>query len=333
MKYCKCSTARTALVAIVLGLQLAALDAVAQTAWPNRPLRFIIPSTAGGPTDVIGRILAEGIQKELNQTVIIDNRPGAGGKIGLRAVAQAQPDGYTFVIGNPGPVAVVGHTETNVGYDVVKDFEPVSMLMRVPVRLVVRSELPVRNVAELAALMKRDPKAVAFGSSGEGQSPHMAAQLLQNMTGVNFLIVPYKGAPPAVNDLLGGSIQAMFDTTTTLPHVQTGRLRSLAIGSASRSPLMPQLPTMAEAGFPGFEISSWYVLLAPAKTPQAIIDRLNRVVRNTLESTESRAQLARLNADGIPSTPAETRNYIIAEVENWGNIVKRISAGKVAAPK
>lgn len=320
----------TAAAGIGFAAVLAATTVAAQGNWPSRPIRIVVPSSPGGPTDLIGRVLSQGMQKEFRQTGAVDTRPGAGGKIGMRIVAQAAPDGYTFVVGNPGPVAVVQHTEGDVGYETLKDFEPVSMLMRVPITLVVRNEVGVHTVAELAALMRKDPKAVSFGSSGEGQSPHMAAELLQNMIGVRFLIVPYKGAPPAVNDLLVGSIQAMFDTTTAQPHVRSGKLRALAIGSATRSALMPGLPTMAEAGYPGFEISSWYVLLAPAKTPQAIIERMNQMIRKTLESPEVREQLANANAEAIPTSPAATRDYIAGEIANWGNIVKRVQAGRAA---
>lgn len=316
---------------VALLAMVCATEVVAQAPWPSRPLRFIVPSSAGGPTDLITRIIGERVQKDLQQAAVIENRPGGGGKIGLRMAAQAPPDGYTCVIGNPGPVAIVQHTETEVGYNTLADFEPVAMLMRVPIELVVRKDLPVGNVAELVAYIRRNPKAVSFGTSGEGQSPHMAAELLRKMIGAPFLIVPYRGAAPAVNDLLGGTVQAMFDTTTALPFVQEGRLRALAVGSRTRSALMPHLPTMAEAGFPGFEISSWYVLLAPAGTPAAIIERLNAVMKAALESREVQDRLARVNAEAIYSTPAGAREYIAGEIANWGNIVRTIRAADAAA--
>ena len=317
------------LAAALLGLAIAGIsDARAQSGWPNRPIRLVVPSAPGGPTDLISRILAERIQKDLGQPGVVENRAGAGGKIGMRAVAKAAPDGYTFVIGNPGPVAVVQHTEKDVGYDTLKDFEPVAMLMRVPIQLVVRRELPATSVAEFVTYLKQNPKAVAFGSSGEGQSPHMAAELLRNLTGVPFLIVPYRGAPPAVTDLMAGTVQAMFDTTTSVPFVREGRLRSLAIGSRSRSALYPELPTMAESGFPGFEISSWYVLLAPAGTPPDVIARMNAVARAALESRDAQEQLARVNAEAIWTTPRGAHDYVAGEITNWGNIVKTISADK-----
>lgn len=308
-------------------LLLNPLAAHAQANWPDRSIRLIVPTSPGGSNDLIARILAEGIRKELGQTALVDNRPGAGGKIGMRLTAQAQPDGYTFIIGNPGPVAVVHHTERDVGYDSLKDFESVAMLIRASVNLVVRNEVPARTVAELAALMKKDPKAITFASSGEGQSPHMASQLLQHMTGVNFLIVPYKGAGPAVTGILSGTHQAIFDSTATVAHIKAGRLRALAIGSPVRSKLLPQLPTMAEAGFPGFEISSWYILMAPARTPAAIVERMSQVARKTLDTPEALEILAKANAEAIPSTPAEARAYVVSELANWGNIVRRIGAG------
>ena len=319
--------ARSFLGLAVLVLVAAALcqtNAAAQSAWPDRPIRVIVPSSPGGPTDIATRLISARVLAELKQPLLAENRAGAGGMIGLRLAAHAAADGYTLVMGNPGPVAVVPYTETDVGYDVLADFAPISMVMSVPIVLNVRDDVPARNIAELVALIRAKPESINFGSSGPGQSPHMAAELLQQLIGVKFVISPYKGAPPAVNDLLGGSIQAMFDTTTGLPMVRQGRLRTLAIGSRTRSALMPNIPTMAEQGFPGFEISSWYVLLAPAHTPQPIIRRLNKLVNDTLNTTEVRAQLAALNAEAIPGTPEEARDFIRSELANWGNIVRRI---------
>jgi tripartite-type tricarboxylate transporter receptor subunit TctC len=255
---------------------------------------------------------------------VIDNRSGGGGMIGFRLVARAEPDGYTLIMGNPGPVAIVPYTESHVGYDILRDFEPVSMVMIVPVMLVVRAEIPVRTPRELADYMRANPGRIAFGSSGPGQSPHMAAELFGKMADVPMLISPYRGAAPAVSDLVAGTIQAMFDTTTALPHTQAGRLRALAIGSRVRSTLMPDLPTMAEAGFPGFEISSWYPLFAPAGTPPEVIARLNAVVVKALNDPASRARLASMNAEAIPSTPAEARAFVEGQLANWGGIVRRI---------
>lgn len=314
------------LLGLGIGLPLAMLPASAAGAWPERTIRLIVPAAPGGGNDLIARLVAEGIRKELNQTAVIENRPGAGGMIGMRAVAQAQPDGYTFVVSSSGPTVVLPHTEKNIGYDSIKDFEAVAMLMRASVNLVVRNEVPARTVAELVALIRKDPKAIAFASAGEGQSPHMAAQLLQKMVGVDFLIVPYKGAGPAVTGILSGDVQAMFDSTTTLPHIKEGRLRALAIGSPVRSQLVPHLPTMVEAGFAGFEISAWYILLAPARTPSAIVDPLNQVVRKTLNTPEARETLTNANAEVIAGTPAEARNYVNAELGRWGTIIGRINA-------
>jgi len=297
----------------------------AQGIWPEKPIRVIVPSSSGGPTDLATRLISARVLAELHQPLLADPRPGAGGKIGLRLAAQAAPDGYTLVMGNPGPVAVVPNTERDIGYDILADFEPVSMVMRVPILLNVRADVPAKTVSELVALIRANPASINFGSSGVGQSPHIAAELFQDFIGVKFVISPYKGAPPAVQDLLVGSIQAMFDTTTGLPLVRQGRLRTLAIGSRTRSALMPNIPTMAEQGFPGFEISSWYVLFAPAHTPQPIIRRLNKIVNDALNSAEVRAQLAAINAEPIPGSPEDTREFVRAELANWGNIVRRIS--------
>lgn len=297
---------------------------LAQGSWPDKPVKVLVPSAPGGPSDLSARLITARMLVELKQPLIADNRAGAGGMIALRMAAQAAPDGYTLVIGNPGPVAVAPHTEPDVGYDIVKDFEPISTIMIVPIVLNVRDDVPAKTVAELVALIKAKPTAINFGSSGVGQSPHMAAELFQKMSGVDFIISPYKGAPPAVQDLLAGSIQAMFDTTTGLPMVKAGRLRTLAIASSKRSTLMPAIPTMGELGYAGFAISSWYILLAPARTPQPVIRRLNKLVNDTLNTPDVRQQLAGINAEAIPSTPEEAREFVRSELANWGNIVKRI---------
>lgn len=312
---------------VMLGLGAASFaggTARSQGAWPSRPIRVVVPSSPGGPTDVVTRLIGDRVLAEFGQPLVIDNRSGGGGMIGFRLAARAEPDGYTLIMGNPGPVAIVPHTESHVGYDILRDFEPVSMVMIVPVMLVVRAEIPARTPRELADYMRAHPGTVAFGSSGPGQSPHMAAELFGKMADIPMLISPYRGAAPAVSDLVAGTIQAMFDTTTALPHTQAGRLRALAIGSRVRSALMPDLPTMAEAGFPGFEISSWYPLFAPAGTPPEIITRLNAVVVRALNDPTARARLASMNAEAIPSTPAEARAFVEGQLVNWGNIVRRI---------
>lgn len=293
-------------------------------AWPERPVRVIVPSAPGGPTDIASRLIGERLLTETRQPLVIENRAGAGGMIGLRIAARAAADGYTLVMGNPGPVAVVPHIESDVGYDILTDFEPISTIMTVPIVLVVRQDLPVRTVGELVAFMRANPGKVSFGTSGAGQSPHMATELLLRLTGIDAVVSPYRGAPPAVNDLLAGTVQAMFDTTTSRPSIEAGTLRALAIGSPRRSTLMPGIPTMAEAGFPGFEISSWYILLAPAKTPPEIVRRLNGIVTRSLADASVKSRLAALNAETIPSTPEEAGAFVRSELVNWGNIVRNI---------
>lgn len=294
--------------------------------WPEKPVRVLVPSSPGGPSDLAARLITNRMLLELKQSLVADARPGGGGMIAFRQGARAAPDGYTLIIGNPGPVAVAPHIEPDIGYDILNDFEPVSTVMIVPIVLNVRDNVPAKTVPELVALIRANPSSINFGSSGIGQSPHMAAELFARMIGVNFVISPYKGASPAVNDLLVGSTQAMFDTTTGLPMVKQGRLRTLAIASRKRSTLMPNIPTLGELGFPDFAISSWYILLAPAHTPQPIIRRLNKLVNDTLNSPDVRQQLAGINAEAIPSTPEEAREFLRSELANWGNIVKRIRA-------
>jgi tripartite-type tricarboxylate transporter receptor subunit TctC len=297
------------------------------TTYPARPITVIVPAPPGGSTDLAVRVISDHVLRDLGQPLVIDNRGGGGGLIGLRAAARAAPDGYTLVVGNPGPVAVAPHTTPDLGYDVLADFEPISMIMRLPLVLVVRNDLPVRNVQELVAHIRTNPGSVAFGTAGQGQTPHMAAELFQRVTGLDLVISPFRGSSPAVNAMLAGTVQGGFDTVGTLPYIREGRLRALAVGSRERSPLLPDVPTMTEAGFPGFVVTTWFVLMAPARTPPAIIARLNGAVTAALNEPQLRQRLATANAEAIPSTPDGAREFLRAELENWGGIVRQIGTG------
>jgi tripartite-type tricarboxylate transporter receptor subunit TctC len=290
--------------------------------YPTRPIRIIVPNTAGGPTDVYARLLANQMQPILGQSVVVENRDGAGGQIASRATLAAEPDGHTLLMANTGSAAVTPTLYPNAGYS-ERDFVAISMVTRVPVLLVVRSDLGPRNVQELLALMRSNPRAVAFGSSGAGQSTHMASALFRLHAGTDTVIVATRGASQAANDIAAGTTQAMFDTSTVLPLVRAGTLRALAVGQRVRSALLPDVPTVQEAGLEGFDITSWYALVARTGTPRPIVERLNATVVEILRRPEIREQLARMNAEAAPSTAEEAQAYIRAESANWAEIVRR----------
>jgi tripartite-type tricarboxylate transporter receptor subunit TctC len=224
-------------------------------------------------------------------------------------------------------VAVAPHTTPDFSYDVLADFEPISVIMRLPLVLVMRNDLPARNVQELAAHIRANPGSVAFGTAGQGQTPRMAAELFQRVIGLELVISPFRGSSPAVNAMLAGTVQGDFDTVGTLPCIREGRLRALAVGSRERSPLLPDVPTLTEAGFPGFVVTTRFVLMARARTPPAIIARLNGAVTAALNEPQLRQRLATASAEAVPGRPEGAREFLHAELENWGGIVRQISTG------
>jgi tripartite-type tricarboxylate transporter receptor subunit TctC len=253
---------------------------------------------------------------------VVENRPGASGMIGMQAVQRAAPDGYTLVMGNAGAigVAMALYKDAHYGPD---DFAPISLVMTVPIMLVVRAELPARTVSELIAYMKARPGKLAFASSGYGQTPYIATELFRQQAGVEAVVVPFKGAAPAAQDLVAGNTQLMFDSTPTIPFIRDGSLRALAVCSAARTPLMPDVPTMAEAGLDGFEITSWYVVLAPAGTARPIIDRLNRAIVTVMARSDVTQTLAAMNADAVSSTPEAADAYVRAQIAHYREIIER----------
>jgi tripartite-type tricarboxylate transporter receptor subunit TctC len=289
--------------------------------WPARPVQVIVPIAAGGPTDVIGRVLAQHLPPLLTgQPFVVDNRAGAGGQIGMRLAAAAPPDGYTLLIGNTGSVAINPVYQPNAGY-AASDYAYVSMLMVAPVVLVVRADLPVRNVAELVAHIRTKGGGFDFASSGQGQSPDIATRLFLRTARLEAAIASYRGASPAVTDLLGGVVEAMFDTTTSLQHVREGRLRAIAVANPERSALLPEVPTMAEQGFPGFDVSSWYVAMMPKGTPGPVLDRLADRIAVVMRRPDVAQQLAGLNAQPLHSSPAEAQRFVTGQVEHWRGLL------------
>jgi tripartite-type tricarboxylate transporter receptor subunit TctC len=298
----------------------------AQAAYPDKPVRIVVGFTAGGTTDVIARIMAKELTESLHQSFVIENKPGAGSNIGAEYVARATPDGYTLYF-----VAVTSAINqtlySKLNFDLVKDFAPVALAAKVPNVLVVNPQLPVKSVKELVDYAKAHPGKLAFASSGSGTSIHMAGELFKLQAGVDVLHVPYKGSAPALTDLIGGQVQFMFDNMpSSWPHVQSGKLRALAVTTKERSPTAPDLPTMAESGFPTMDVSSWFGLIAPKGTPPEVIKTLNTAMLKALDKPEVRDAFDKLGAVPGKTTPAQFGEFIQSEVTTWATVVKASGA-------
>ncbi len=295
--------------------------------YPGKPLRLVVPFAAGGATDVLARIVGKELGDRLKQTVVVDNRGGAGGTIGSDAVARAQPDGYTLLMGAVGTHAINVSLYKKLSYDPVKDFEPVILVATVPNVLVVPVALPVKSVKELISFGKANPGKLNFASSGSGTSIHLSGELFKTMTGIDMQHIPYKGSGPAMADLLAGQTQMMFDNLpSSMPHIKAGRLRPLAVTSAKRFPALPEVPTIAEAGVPGYEASSWFGIFAPAATPPQIIALLNGELNKILAAPDTRKRLLEQGADAAGGTPEQFAALIKSEIPKWAKVVKESGA-------
>ena len=306
-----------------------ALNASAQGAatYPTKPIKIVVPFPPGGATDILARAIGAELQKAFGQTVLIENKAGAGGNPGADMVAKSPPDGYTLVMATVGTHGINMSLYSKMPYDAVKDFEPITLVAGVPNLLVVHPSVAAKNVAELTALAKAQPGKLNVASSGNGTSIHMAAELYKVMAGVDILHVPYKGSSFAVTDLLGGQVQLMFDNMpSALPHVKAGKLRALAVTSPKRSSALPDIPTMDEEGLKGFDATSWFGLLAPAGTPKDIIAKLNAAAVKALATPEMRERLASQGAEAVGNTPEQFGAFIKAEIEKWAKIVKASGA-------
>ncbi len=300
----------------------------AQT-YPNHAIRLVVPFPAGGTTDILARDVAKRLTDTLGQAVVVDNRPGAGGNIGADMVAKAAPDGYTLLMGTVGTHAINPSLYAKMPYDHIKDFVPVVLVAGVPNVLVVNPSVPVNSVADLIKLAKTKPGAINFASSGSGTSIHLSGELFKAMAGVDMTHVPYKGSSPALADLMGGQVQIMFDNLpSSLALIKSGKLRAVAVTSLKRAPALPDVPTIAESGLPGFEASSWFGLLAPAGTPAPIVVRLNAEVNKYLQSPEGKDQLLAQGAEVAGGSPEQFVAHIRAETDKWAKVVK-ISGAKV----
>lgn len=300
--------------------------ALAQT-FPERPVRVIVPFPAGGSNDVVARILGQKLSEQWGHQVVIDNRGGAGGNIGADAVAKATADGYTLLLSAPGPLVVNQTLFRSLPYDPAKDFAPVALVASVPIVLVVHPSVQATTVRELIDLAKRQPGTLNFGSSGNGSTNHLAGELLKSLAGINIVHVPYRGAAPAMNDLVGGHIPLMFDNMpAVLPHVTAGSIRALAVAGAQRSPLLPDLPTIAEAGVPGLEASAWFGLTAPAGTPPATLDRITEAVMRALQAPDVVKRLTELGAEPGNISGEAFGAFLRAEADKWSKVVQTSGA-------
>ena len=306
------------LAMLAMGL---ALTAHAQS-FPSKPMKIIVPFAPGGSTDVMARMMAEGLSTRLGQQVVVDNKAGAGGNIGADLVAKSPPDGHTLVMGSIGTHATNSLIYPQMPYDSEKDFAPVTQVAAVSLVLVVHPSLPVKSVKELIALLEKEPDRYNYASGGIGASQHLAGELFKYMTKTKMLHVPYKGSAGALSDMLSGRVPIMFaDLPLVLSHVQSGGLRALAVGDAKRSPALPNVPTVAESGVPGYAANAWYGLFAPANTPQPIVAKLQTEVAAILQQPAVRKRMTELGATPIGSTPAEFRKFQLSEMKRWKEVV------------
>jgi tripartite-type tricarboxylate transporter receptor subunit TctC len=299
------------------------LDPARAQSYPNRIITMVVPFPPGGSTSLVGRVIADKMSQLLGQGIVVDNRGGAGGTVGSKAVAKSEPDGYTLMVGYTGTLAVGPSLYRNAGYDPRKDFAPIGSIGCAPSSLVVHPSFPVKTVAELIAYARANPGKVNFGSAGVGTVGHITGEYFAHATGIQIVHIPYKGTGPALSDLLGGHIPMSFSPiATTAGNVKAGLLRGLAVTSVRRNNLLPDVPTMIEAGVPDFEASLCYGLVAPAGTPRPVIDRLNKELRTTLDSDEVKKQLELDGTEIIPSTPEQYADFIDRDEKKWSGLVK-----------
>ena len=308
--------------ALALGLPGASDEARAQS-FPNRAITLVIPFAPGGSTSIVGRVIADKMSELLGEKVVVDNRPGAGGTVGTRAVARSEPDGYTIALGYTGTLAIGPSLYKNPGYDPRKDFTPIGLIGNAPNSLVVHPTFPAKTVGELVAYAKANPGKVNFGSAGAGTASHITGEYFATSAGIKLVHIPYKGTGPALTDLLGGHIPMAFaPIPATHPNVTAGKLRALAVTSTARSSLLPDVPTIAEQALPGFDASLYYGLVAPAGTPRSVIDKLNKTLNAALASDEVKKQLGLDGTEITPGTPEDYAAFIDKDEKKWAGLVK-----------
>ncbi|HTD90163.1 MAG TPA: tripartite tricarboxylate transporter substrate binding protein [Burkholderiales bacterium] len=313
--------------AVVLASAAFGAGAQSSASYPNRPLRFVVPYAAGGNGDIVSRIIAQKLIAQIGQQIVIDNRGGAGGNIGAELAARAAPDGYTIMLGTNTHVINMS-LFAKLGYDIQRDFAPITLATSAPMVLIIHPALPAKTVKEFIALAKANPNKLNYATGGSGSSAHVISELFASMAGVQLTHVAYKGVAQATTDLIAGQIQMSFNSTSTaLAHMQAGRVRALAISTATRSSIAPGLPTIAESGLPGFDASIWQGVFAPARTPPEMIARLNHEIVTALGASDVREQLRVQGLDTLPSTPEQFAAFIKVEIAKWAKVI-RISGAR-----
>ena len=314
---------RQSVVLVISACALTVASGAHAQAWPAKPVRFISPFAPGGGADITSRVIAQKLAETLGQQVLVDNRGGAGGMIGVELGAKAPPDGYTMVLGTIGPIAINPNLYARMAYDPVKDLVPVTLAADALNVLVVHPALPVKNVKELIALGKARPNELFFGSSGPGATDHLAGELFNMLTGTKMVHVPYKGGAPAMLDLMSGNVQMIFATvSTSIGQIKGGKIRALGMTGTKRFVLMPDLPTIAEAGVPGFAVNNWYGVFVPTGTPKEIVARLNTDIVKILHMADAKQRLLESGIEATPSTPEQFAAYIQSETKKWAKVVK-----------
>lgn len=305
----------------VAGVAMKLADA--QDHWPSKPITYVVPFPAGGTTDTLARLISQGLGQALGTTVIVENRPGAGGNIGSDYVAKAAPDGYTILGGTISSHSINASLYPKMPYDPVKSFTPITLIGTNANVLVVNAASPFRSVKDIVAAAKAKPDSLSFASAGNGTSQHLAGELFKGMTGIRMTHVPYKGSGPAIQDVMAGQVPMMFDTTVVAAqHIQSGKLRALAVTSANRVKSLPDVPTMAEAGVPGYELQSWQAIFAPANTPKPIVDRLYKELAAIIKSPEMQDRLEKLGMEPSAMSPEQLAEFQRNEIAKWAKVVK-----------
>jgi tripartite-type tricarboxylate transporter receptor subunit TctC len=296
--------------------------------YPTKPIRLIVPFPPGGSSDTLARIFAPELSRRLGQNIVVENRAGAGGNIGIDAVAKAAPDGYTIGLASPGPIVVAVTLNPSLSYNPVKDLAPVALIADLPIVLVAHPSVSASNIQELIALDRADPGKLSFASAGQGTTMHLSGELLNATAGTKLVHVPYKGAGPAMNDLVGGQVQLGFlDLPSAAGHAKAGKIKILAVGNKRRTATAPELPTIAESGVAGYETSGWFGLVVPAGTPAAIIAKLNAEAVETMKTPEVRERALRVGIEPTSSTPGEFAEFIRTETPKWARVIE-VSSGK-----
>ena len=304
-------------------LFLTAFSAQAQTDYPSKPIRIVVQFTPGTSTDIIGRLVGQKLTEAWGQPVVVDNRPGAGAIIGTEAAAKAPADGYTLVMAVSSAFGINPGLVPNLPYDVMRDFSLITNVVLTPQTLIVPAASPVKSVKELVAAAKARPGALNYGSLGSGSTSHLTTELFRSTAGIQLTHVPYKGSPPAYTDLFSGNLQLMFDAVpAVIPHAKSGKLRALAVGSSSRSPFLPDVPTVAESGYPGFEAVGWIGLAAPAKTPEAVLNKINAEVVKILGTADMKERLAGLGVTPVGDTREQFTAFVRSEIAKWGKLIR-----------